>query len=195
MSRKTLTPEQIKMVEGMAAMRMPSDKIAVILGVSKDTFERMMKRDPELGAAVERGRARGTQKVYSTAFQVATGYTRTYEIDWYNPKTARWEKRTKTEDVPPDVNMLRFWLKTQEGWRETDRLEITGAGGGAIKIEELTPAARREKIEHYLKLREKLDAAKKLIAAARDVTPEHIPDDAEHVEHIPNEDEDDDEGA
>lgn len=171
MSRKTLTPEQIKMVEGMAAMRMPSDKIAVILGVSKDTFERMMKRDKELGAAVERGRARGTQKAYSTAFQVATGYTRTYEVDWFNPKTGRWEKRSKTEDVPPDVNMLRFWLKTQEGWRETDRLEITGAGGGAIKVDEMTPAARREKIEHYLKLREKLEAARKLIAAARDVTP------------------------
>lgn len=28
-----------------------------------------------------------------------------------------------------------FWLKTQAGWRETDRLEITGKDGGPIAVD------------------------------------------------------------
>lgn len=186
MGRKILTPEQIKSIEAMSAMRIPHEKMAIILGISKETLERMAKRNKEVKDALDKGLARGTNKVFQTAFQMATGYTRTVEVEWYNPKSGRWETRTKREDVPPDVNMLRFWLKTQEGWRETDRLEITGAGGGSLKIEDMTAEARREKLKHYEALERKLASARQLIEAARDVTPEHIPDDAESVEHIPN---------
>jgi hypothetical protein len=28
-----------------------------------------------------------------------------------------------------------FWLKTRAGWRETDRLEHVGEGGGPVKLE------------------------------------------------------------
>ena len=28
-----------------------------------------------------------------------------------------------------------FWLKTRAGWRETDRIEHVGEGGGAVKLE------------------------------------------------------------
>ena len=28
-----------------------------------------------------------------------------------------------------------FWLKTRAQWRETDRVEITGADGGAVQVE------------------------------------------------------------
>jgi hypothetical protein len=33
-----------------------------------------------------------------------------------------------------DTASLIFWAKTRMGWKETDRLEHTGPGGGAIPI-------------------------------------------------------------
>jgi hypothetical protein len=37
-----------------------------------------------------------------------------------------------------------FFLKTQAGWRETNRTEITGADGGAVKItQEMTDDLRQ----------------------------------------------------
>tara|TARA_R110000803_G_scaffold201029_1_gene265683 strand:+ start:1401 stop:1763 length:363 start_codon:yes stop_codon:yes gene_type:complete len=34
-----------------------------------------------------------------------------------------------------DTSAMIFWMKTQAGWRETDRMEHTGPDGGAIPVE------------------------------------------------------------
>jgi hypothetical protein len=34
-----------------------------------------------------------------------------------------------------DTAAMIFWMKTQAGWRETNRTEITGAEGGPVQIE------------------------------------------------------------
>lgn len=161
--RIRLTPEQIKMLEGMAAIRIPMEQMAMILGISKDGLEKYAKRNKETKAALEKGRAAGSQKVYQTAFQLATGYVRTYEAEWFNPNTKRWETRTARESVPPDPKMLQFWLKTQEKWREVDRLELTGPDGSPMSVTEIPREARQAKMIKYLELFARIEHAKTLV--------------------------------
>lgn len=162
-----LTPEQLTMIEGMAQQRLPLHNIAMILGVSDSKLDKMIRENEELRQAIYRGRAVGTQKAYRSAFELATGYTRVHKIRTYNQRTGRWTVRTREEDVPPDPNMLRFWLKTQEGWRETDRIEISGPGGGPVQVEEMSVAEREAHLDKLLKLRER-------IRLARGVQPQNV---------------------
>ena len=162
-SRLSLTPDQIKMLEGMAAIRLPNEQIARILGVSRETFEKHLKRNKAARLALEKGKAQGSQKVHQTAFQLATGYTRQYEQEWFNPKTKQWETRIAREVVPPDPKMLQFWLKTQEKWRETDRLELTGPDGAPLKVTELPRETRQEKLRQYLELFARIEHSKTLV--------------------------------
>ena len=161
--RIRLTPEQIKMIEGMAAIRLPNEQIAMILGISKEGFEKYAKRNKATKAALEKGKAQGSQKAYQTAFQLATGYTRVYETEWYNPSTKKWETRLARESVPPDPKMLQFWLKTQEKWREVDRLELTAADGRPLAVSELPPEERRAKMVKYMELFARIEHAKSLV--------------------------------
>lgn len=36
-----------------------------------------------------------------------------------------------------NITAAIFWLKTRAGWRETDRLELSGPEGGAIRLEKV----------------------------------------------------------
>ncbi len=63
--------------------------------------------------------------------------------------------------VGGDTTSMIFWLKTRAKWRETDRLELTGADGGAVEISHLDkrledvlkgdPEARKTLAELYAK--------------------------------------------
>ena len=46
------------------------------------------------------------------------------------------------DEVPINPAAVMFYHKTRRGWRETDRLELTGANGSAIKTEDVTKRAR-----------------------------------------------------
>ena len=48
--------------------------------------------------------------------------------------------------------MTIFWLKVREGWRENDRLEITGKDGGPIEMTSVERKARIKKLEKFMKL-------------------------------------------
>ncbi len=52
------------------------------------------------------------------------------------------ERRVVVEEIKPSLGALCFRLKTQDGYRETDRLEHTGAEGGPIRTEDVTEARR-----------------------------------------------------
>jgi hypothetical protein len=172
--RIKLTPEQIKMVEAMAAIRLPNEQIATILGISRDGFENYAKRNKQVKSALEKGKAQGSQKVYQTAFQLATGYVRTYESEWFNPGSKRWETRTAREAVPPDPKMLQFWLKTQEKWREVDRLELTGPDGSPLSVTEIPREARQAKLVKYLELFARIEHAKTLVKLPEKQEPQTI---------------------
>lgn len=127
---KELTDEQRSEVETLAAC-LSQDQIADYFGIVRNTFAAMIERDPDISERYKRGKARAIR-------DIADGVI----------------ARARAGDTASSF----FYLKTQAGWRETNRHEITGADGGALKVEtELTDD-----------LRQALDAIAAKIASSAD---------------------------
>lgn len=90
---KTLTDKQLAEVETLGAV-LPVDQIAAYFGVGKTTFYAMMDREPEISERYKRGKAKAIRDVASGLLQKA---------------------------LSGDTTSAIFYLKTQAGWRETDR--------------------------------------------------------------------------
>ncbi|WP_238547864.1 hypothetical protein [Meridianimarinicoccus roseus] len=124
-----LTEAQRAEVETLAAL-LNQDQIADYLGVSRRTFHAICGRDEDVAARYKRGKAKAIAHVANGLLQKARG---------------------------GDTTSMIFYLKTQAGWRETDRLEHTGAEGGPIALTD-----GRSKLVQYL------DAVAERIAAGPD---------------------------
>lgn len=98
MSRKLieLTEEQIVTVENMAA-RLTQSQMADFLGIGERTLRDIMNRDERVSAAYKKGKSRQIAKVAGWLFDKCEA---------------------------GDTTAMIFFLKTQAGWRETER-EIT----------------------------------------------------------------------
>lgn len=103
-----LTQEQMNMVESMAAIGLNTPQIASIIGVSASSLLRRMHDTPEVGQAIERGRAKGIAKISETAYKMAD-----------------------SGDMP---TMTQFFLKCKAGWADKQHVEMTGKDGSAIKV-------------------------------------------------------------
>lgn len=95
----------------MAQVPLTQEEIAHILGVSQRTLHNRFDDQPGVRAAYEKGIAKGHAVVKGRLRQ---------QIDSGN------------------VTATIFYLKTQCGWKETDRLEHSGPGGGPIQHEDLS---------------------------------------------------------
>ena len=104
---KTLTPKQREEVETLAPF-LSTDQIADYFGIGRTTFYAMMERDSDISERYKRGRAKVVADISNSLIMKAR---------------------------EGDNACMFFYLKTQAGWRETDRVEHVGADGGAIKIE------------------------------------------------------------
>jgi hypothetical protein len=163
--KRVLTPDELQMVERASSIGTPLDDLAVFLGVAPSTLDRMIARDPALKEALERGRARGGQVVRTTLFNLATGYTKEVEKPYNHPLgDGQWERRIEKVKVRVEPNpfMLAFLAKTQYGFRENNRLEISGPGGGPIPLDQMKPHQRDERIEKLIAMRAKLAVAGKV---------------------------------
>lgn len=94
-------------VSSMAAYGIPQKDIAAVIGITKPTLEKYYRHELDVSSA------KATAKVAETLYA----------------------KATAKEITGPSVTAALFWLKTRGGWRETDRLEVTGKNGGAIQHE------------------------------------------------------------
>lgn len=128
--KKKLTPQQVVELETMAGFRIPMEHIAAIFSMSKDTLERLAKKDDAVRAAIERGRAKASAMIWQGLYQQA---------------------------ITGNTTALIFWMKTQEGVRETDRLELTGKDGSPLSVTMLTPEKRKERLKQLAKHMEHLD--------------------------------------
>lgn len=121
--------EQIEQIYQCASLGMPQDQIATILGMSRSNLKVWMKRIPEFEDAWRRGKAVASFNVRKTAYDMATS--------------------------GKNFEATKFWLKCQENWRETDRLELTGADGEEIKI--LTKVERDRAINEAMRVLQELE--------------------------------------
>ena len=99
-----LTDEQRGEIETLGALQ-AQDQIGDYLGISRTTFRAILERDPEIAALYKRGKAKAIAHVARGLLQKA-----------------------RSGDTVSSI----FFLKTQAGWRETDRLEH--AGGLTINV-------------------------------------------------------------
>lgn len=93
-------------VETLAAV-LSSEQIADYLGLGRRTFYSQMQGDEDLAARYKRGRARAVGAVAQSLIAKARA---------------------------GNITAMIFFLKTQGGWRETDRLELSGVDGGPIAV-------------------------------------------------------------
>ena len=106
---KELTADQKAQVEALAAY-LSQDQIADYLGIGRTTFQSMIERDPEISERYKRGKAKAVGLVAQGLLQKARS---------------------------GDTTSAIFYLKTQAGWRETQKIEHTGADGAPIQVETL----------------------------------------------------------
>jgi IS30 family transposase len=99
--RKTLTDEQRAQVEALAAY-LTQEQIADYFGIARNTFLAMMERDENISERYKRGKARAIGAVAQSLIQQARD---------------------------GDKVAAMFYLKTQAGWRETNRLDHTSSDG------------------------------------------------------------------
>jgi hypothetical protein len=123
----TPTEKQISQVEAWSAVRVPMEHMASLLGISKDTLERAIKKNDALRAALDIGRAKASANVRTTLYNMGV--------------------------IDKDFQALRFWCQTQEGFKITERQELTGADGAPIATTQLTPEQRRQEIDRIMALR------------------------------------------
>ena len=100
----TLTEAQLAEVETLAAV-LTTAQIADYFGIGRTTFFAMLDRDPGVAERYKRGKARAIGAIAQSLIQKARN---------------------------GDTASMIFYLQTQAGWRETDRLEHTGAEGGPV---------------------------------------------------------------
>ena len=103
------TPAHHAQVLASAGVGSPHGLIASNLGISEDTLTRHFADE------LAKGRARAIEQMAKTCYARALG-----------------------TGVGAHVLMM-FWLKTQAGWKETDRREIVGADGKPIELINATP--------------------------------------------------------
>jgi len=105
------TDETRRLVKAMAAYGAKQDAIATELAIHQETLRKHYRQ--ELDTSAEKANMRVGQTLYSLASGEAMA------------KGATWADVSRA---------AMFWAKTRMGWRETDRLEMTGKDGEPMKI-------------------------------------------------------------
>lgn len=154
------TEDDLKKISGMAAVRLPHEHIARIMGMDHDAFERRIKKSAALRAALLDGRANASGTYRTTAYRLATE-RRKVEVVTQKTYLRKGKevtvKSTKVHWEEPDASMVQFWGKTQEGFVSTEKVELSGPDGKAIEVKKVDPEKRKEileKLNKSLKLTE-----------------------------------------
>jgi len=100
-----LSEEDVKRVEKMAAV-LTQDQIADYFGFTAKTLRNIMKRQPEVRTAYNRGKALAVMDVANNLVIKA---------------------------LEGDINAAKFYLSHQAGWSEKTKTEITGKDGEDLK--------------------------------------------------------------
>lgn len=116
--------------------------IADAFGVSQGHLKKWIDERAEMADAYSQGQEARNERVVSSLFSRAVGYSVETEKVFCNPK-GEVTRVPFTERYPPDPGSCMFWLKNRQRgqWVDIARHEFTGEGGGPIKIEELVTQA------------------------------------------------------
>jgi hypothetical protein len=130
--KKKLSDKQYELIRNLAIIRLPRHMMATSLNMSKSMFDTLAKKDARMRQVLEDGNATASKNVRKTLYAMAVGHREIVE------KTVTAEGLITTKiiqtEVPADFQALRYWCDTQEGFKKTEKFEITGSDGGPIEV-------------------------------------------------------------
>jgi hypothetical protein len=112
-------------------------ELADYFDVSVRTLYRWKNSQPDFCQALKAGKAPTDERVERSLFERAVGYERDeVDIRVVNGEIVQTPIR---KFYPPDTTAAIFWLKNRRPaeWRETKAIELTGAEGGPVRIQEV----------------------------------------------------------
>lgn len=99
---------QLKQLKLLAGYGLTLNELAGFLGINPSTLDDLIKRDPNIKGAIEKGRSEAAGQVAQSLFNNAV------------------RKNNVTAQI--------FWLKTRLRWREADRRDDDGEDAPSIRI-------------------------------------------------------------
>lgn len=150
-----LTKEGLLRLQGWARDGLTDEQIATNIGINVATLYDWKNKYPKISEALKEGKDAVDRQVENALLKSALGY----KYDEVT-KELRDDELVVTKvvhkEVQPNATAQIFWLKNRKRAEWRDRVEnaITGADGGAVKVETLTDAdvdARIKELESKLK--------------------------------------------
>ena len=115
------TEETRRLVKNMAIAGIPQRTIMQVIGVAPATLQKHYREELDIG------HAQANAKVVESLFQIATECTL----------------------VQHKLTACTFWCKTRLGWSEKSELEITGEGGGPVRVLSAEPMSEEQWAKKY----------------------------------------------
>lgn len=150
-----LTKEGLLRLQGWARDGLSDEQIAANMGITDSTFYEWKKKYPEISEALKEGKDVVDRQVENALLKSALGY-KYDEVTEERRDDMLVVTKVVHKEVQPNTTAQIFWLKNRKRAEWRDRVEnaITGADGGAVKVETLTDAdvdARIKELESKLK--------------------------------------------
>lgn len=150
-----LTKEGLLRLQGWARDGLTDEQIATNVGINVATLYDWKNKYPNIAEALKDGKDVADRQVENALFKSALGYT----FDEVTKELKDDElvvTKVVHKEVQPNTTAQIFWLKNRKRAEWRDRVEnaITGADGGAVKVETLTESdvdKRIKELESKLK--------------------------------------------
>ena len=130
---RLLNAEELERLQYLSGLRIPIEKLAPLFKnaagqcLTKDALDEIISRQVAAQNALEKGRALASSNIKSTLFQLASGEENPEAIQ---KKKGKWKER-------PDFRALQYWCDTQEGFKRTLAVEMSGVDGAPIQTQEV----------------------------------------------------------
>lgn len=115
----------------MSLLGLTLDEIATCFGVNVDAVMVWKRKYPKFAKSIRDGGQFADARVARAFFEKAVGYQHTVTKVAVALDGATTEYEV-VEKFPPDTKALIVWLNNRQPRRWSDRVEITGKGGGPI---------------------------------------------------------------
>lgn len=150
-----LTKEGLLRLQGWARDGLSDEQIAANMGISNATLYNWKRDHLEILEALKEGKDAVDRQVENALLKSALGY-KYDEVTEERRDDMLVVTKVVHKEVQPNTTAQIFWLKNRKRLEWRDRVEnaITGADGGAVKVETLTESdvdKRIKELESKLK--------------------------------------------
>mgnify|MGYP003279404234 FL=1 len=150
-----LTKEGLLRLQGWARDGLTDEQIAINMGISVASLYNWKRDHLEIFEALKEGKEVVDRQVENALLKSALGYTFD-EVTEERRDDELVVTKVVHKEVQPNTTAQIFWLKNRKRAEWRDRVEnaITGADGGAVKVETLTESdvdKRIKELESKLK--------------------------------------------